>query len=173
MEPENKHEIFDDMLSKAVGSEKTSFDFEQWKQDHPDEIAGYKKQTSHKTQTLIKLAGILTSAAAVLFLAVLLITAETENDAQPIEYQAKILSAKISLPADTPTISRLNRIFKNKNLDAIDKFCKRAVKTAGPRPEKMTAQQLLEEMETDSTETKGNDHEKRSYNNTDNIGNTV
>ena len=69
MKPENEDKKIDDMISKAIGS-KPVFDFEQWKQDHPKQIAAYKEQTTSKPHKLIKYAGIILSAAAMILLAV-------------------------------------------------------------------------------------------------------
>jgi hypothetical protein len=172
MKPENEDKKIDDLISKAIGSNPV-FDFEQWKQDHPEQIAAYKEQTTNKRGKLIKYAGVILSAAAMILLAVILLPNGDENETQPIEYRAKILTAKISLPANAPTITKLNHIFKNTDMETVDKFNEQAAKRTGLQPEKMTAKQLLKEMETDSTETEGNDHENRSYNNTDNIGNAA
>jgi hypothetical protein len=70
-------------------------------------------------------------------------------------------------------MAKLNRIFKNYDMEAVDTFNEQAAKGTGLQPEKMTAKQLMEEMETNSNKTEGIDHENRSYNNTDNIRNTV
>jgi hypothetical protein len=172
MKPENEDKKIDDLISKAIGSNPV-FDFEQWKQDHPEQIAAYKKQTTNKRGKLIKYAGIILSAAAMILLAVMLLPDADDNARQPVEYRARILTEKISLPANAPTVTKLNHIFKKSGMKAVDKFNEQAAKGTGPRPEKMTAKQLLKEMETDSTKTEGNDHENRSYNNTDNIGNAA
>jgi hypothetical protein len=73
MKSENKDKQVDDLISKALGS-KPVFDFEQWKQDHPEQIASYKKQTTGKPNKLIKYAGIILSAAAMILFAVMLLT---------------------------------------------------------------------------------------------------
>ncbi len=45
MKSENENANMDEMIAKAIGGEKPAFDFEQWKQDHPEQIAGYKEQS--------------------------------------------------------------------------------------------------------------------------------
>jgi hypothetical protein len=70
-------------------------------------------------------------------------------------------------------MAKLNHIFKKIDMEAVDTFCEQAAKRTGPRPEKMTAKQLLKEMETNSNKKEGNNHENRSYNNTDIISNAV
>ena len=69
MKSENENANMDDMISNAIGGDKPAFDFEQWKQDHPEQIAAYKKQTTNKRGKLIKCAGIILSAAAMILLA--------------------------------------------------------------------------------------------------------
>jgi hypothetical protein len=169
MKSENENANMDEMISKAIGSSKPAFDFEQWKQDHPEQIAAYKEQTTDKPHKLIKYAGIILSAAAMILLAVMLRPDANDNATQPVKYQAKILTEKISLPANAPTMVKLNLIFKNNDMQAVDTFNEQAAKGTGLQPEKMTAKQLMEEMETNSNKTEGIDHENRSYNNTDNI----
>lgn len=173
MKSENKDKQLDSLISKAIDGKKMTFDFEQWKQDHPKQIAAYEKQTAGKPYKLIKYAGTILSAAAMIFLAVMLLPTGDDGDRQPVEYQAKILTAKILLPANAPTVAKLNLIFQNYDLEAIDKFCEQAARRIGPRPKKMTARQLLDEIETNSNETKGNNNENSSYNNTDNISNAA
>jgi hypothetical protein len=172
MKSENENANMDEMIAKAIGGGKPAFDFEQWKQEHPKQIAAYKEQTAVKPHRLLKYAGVALSAAAMILLAVMLLPIG-DKDSQPVEYQAKILTAKISLPANVPTIAKLNRIFRIGDIEDVDAFCEQAAKRTGPRPGKMTVRQLLEEMETNSNETKGNNNENSSYNNTDNISNTV
>jgi hypothetical protein len=172
MKPENEDKKMDKLISKAIGS-KPVFDFEKWKQNHPEQIAEYREQTTGNPHKFIKYAGVILSAAAMILLAIMLLPNSDDNATQPIEYRAKILSAKISLPANLPTMAKLNLIFKEYDMQAVDKFNELAAKRTGPRPEKMTAIQLLKEMETNSNNQEGNDHENRSYNNTDNISNTV
>jgi hypothetical protein len=172
MKSENENANLDEMISKAIGGDKPAFDFEQWKQDHPEQIAAYKEQTAAKPHRLLKYAGAILSAAAMIFLAVMLLPIG-DKDSQPVEYQAKILTAKISLPANVPTIARLNRIFRIGDIEAVDAFCQRATRRSGPRPEKLTVRQLLNEMETNSNKTKGNSHEDSSYNNTDDVSSTA
>ena len=172
MKPENEDKKIDDLISKSIGSNPV-FDFEQWKQDHPEQIADYKKQTTVKEHKFIKCAGMILSAAAMILLAVILLPDGDNKNTQPVEYRAKILTAKISLPANAPTVTRLNLIFKNTDMEAVDKFNEQAAKRIGLQPEKMTAKQLLKELETESTKTEGNNHENRSYNDIDNIGNAA
>lgn len=172
MKPENENTNLDELISKAIGDKKLAFNFQQWKKDHPKQVADYKEQTASKSHKLIRYAGIL-SAAAMILLAVMLLPTISDNDAQPVEYQAKILTAKISLPADVPTIAKLNIIFQKYDMQAVDTFCEQAANRTGLQPEKMTARQLLKEMETNSDNTEGNDHENRSYNNTDDMHNAA
>jgi uncharacterized protein YhaN len=137
------------------------------------QIAAYKEQTSGKPHKLLKYAGVMLSAAAMIFLAVMLLSTADDNKGQPVEYQAKILTAKISLPANVPTIAKLNCIFQKGDIEDVDAFCEKAARRTGPRPEKLTVRQLIKEFENDSNKTKGNNNENRSYNNTDNINNAA
>jgi hypothetical protein len=80
MKSENNNKKFDDMISKAIGGNKPAFDFEQWKQAHPEQIAAYKEQTAGKQHKLLKYAGVALSAAAMIFLAVMLLQTSKEKD---------------------------------------------------------------------------------------------
>ena len=169
MKSENENANMDEMISKAIGGGKPAFDFEQWKQEHPKQVAAFKEQTAAKPHRLLKYAGVALSAAAMILLAVMLLSEVDDDKRQPVEYQTKILTAKISLPANVPTIAKLNRIFRIGDIEDVDAFCQRADRRTGPRPGRMTVRQLLNEIESNSNKTKGNDHENSSYNNTDSI----
>jgi hypothetical protein len=103
----------------------------------------------------------------------MLLPEASDNDTKPEEYRPRILTAKIKLPDNVATIAKLNSAFEKGGMQAVDTFYEQTVKRTGPRPEKVTVRQLLKEMEADSNKTKGNNHENRSYNDTDNISNSA
>jgi hypothetical protein len=80
MKSENENANMDEIISKAIGQSKPAFDFEQWKQAHPEQIAAYKEQTAGKQHKLLKYAGVALSAAAMIFLAVMLLQTSKEKD---------------------------------------------------------------------------------------------
>ncbi len=169
MKSENEDAKLDDLISKAIGNNKSAFDFAQWKEDHPEDIAAFKEQTAGKSHKPIKYASIILSAAAMILLVFMLQPNVSESELQIAEYSPKILTAKIKLPDNVATIAKLNFAFEKGGMEAVDTFYEQTVKRTGPRPEKMTVRQLLKEMETDSNKTKGNNHENRSYNISDDI----
>lgn len=168
----SENENLDELISKAIGGRDPVFDFEKWKQQHTEQIADYKEQTASKPHKLLKYASLALSAAAMIFLAVMLYPRGRAGN-QPIEYQPKILTAKITLDDNMPTLLSLNRAYQQGKLQAVDEFYEQVDRRTGPRPENLTAWQLIEEMENNSNKSKGNDHENSSYNNTDIIGNAA
>ena len=150
----------DSLIENAIGKE-TSFDFDKWKQQHQGEIRKYKAKTtgqSHRrpSRMLIRFAAVAGTMAAMIAIAVILTRPDEPTEAA--QYKP--------LPAHIATIGRLNMAFRSGGLEAIEQLCERSVRATGPRPERMTAQQLLNEMETETE--KGNDNENQSHNSTHN-----
>ena len=159
-----RHEDFDNkldsLIENAIGAE-TSFDFDEWKQQHPGEIRKYKAKTAGQPHrrprhTLIRFAAAAGAIAAMIAIAIIL--TRPDEPTEVAQYKP--------FPAHVATIGRLNMAFRSGGLEAIEKLCERPVRTTGPRPEIMTAQQLLNEMENETE--KGNDNENQSHNSTHN-----
>jgi hypothetical protein len=149
----------DSLIDNAIGAE-TSFDFDKWKQQHQGEVRKYKAKTAgqpHRRprRTLIGFTAAAGAIAAMITIAVILTIPDEPTEVA--QYKP--------LPAHIATIGRLNMAFRSGGLDAIEDFCERSVRTTGPRPERMTAQQLLNEMEHETEPEKGNENENHSNNN--------
>lgn len=149
----------DSLIENAIGKE-TSFDFDKWKQQHQGEIRKYKAKTTGESRRrprrmLIRFAAAASAMAAMIAIAVILTRPDEPTEAA--QYKP--------LPAHIATIGRLNMAFRSGGLEAIEDFCERSVRTTGPRPERMTAQQLINEMENENGSEKGNDNENHSHNN--------
>ncbi len=149
----------DSLIDNAIGTE-TSFDFDKWKRQHQSEIRKYKAKTAGQSRrrprrTLIGFAAAVGAMAAMIAIAVIL--TRPDEPTEVAQYKP--------LPAHIATIGRLNMAFRSGGLEAIEDFCERSVRTTGPRPERMTAQQLLNEMEHETEPEKGNDNENHSHNN--------
>jgi hypothetical protein len=154
----------DSLIENAIGKE-TSFDFDKWKQQHQGEISKYKAKTAGDSgrrprRMLIRFAAAAGAIAAMIAVAVILTIPDKATD-EPTE-----VAQYKPLPANVATIGRLNMAFRSGGLDAIENFCERTVRTNGPRPERMTAQQLLKEMESETGSKKGNENENHSNNST-------
>ncbi len=160
MRREDYDNKLDSLIENAIGKE-TSFDFDNWKQQHQGEIRKYKAKTAGQSRrqprrTLIRFAAAAGAIAAMIAIAVVL--TRPDEPTEVAQYKP--------LPAYIATIGRLNMAFRSGGLEAIEDFCERSVRATGPRPERMTAQQLLNEMENETE--KGNDNENQSHNTTHN-----
>ncbi len=163
MRREDYDNKLDSLIENAIGKE-TSFDFDKWKQHHQGEISKYKAKTagqsgSRPRRMLIRFAAVAGAMAAMIAVAVILTIPDESTEVATEAAQYK------PLPANIATIGRLNMTFRNGGLDAIEDFCERSVRTTGPRPERMTAQQLINEMESETGSKKGNENENHSHNN--------
>ena len=159
MRREDYDNKLDSLIEKAIGAE-TSFDFDKWQEEHQGEIRKYKAKTAGESRrrprhTLIRFAAVASAMAAMIAIAVILTRPDEPTEAARYK----------PLPAHIATIGRLNMAFRSGGLDAIEELCERSVRTTGPRPEIMTAQQLLNEMEHETGSKKGNDNENHSHNN--------
>lgn len=157
----------DSLIDNAIGKE-TSFDFDEWKQQHQGEIRKYKAKTAGQSRrrprrTLIGFAAAAGAMAAMIAIAVIL--TRPDEPTEVAQYKP--------LPAHIATIGRLNMAFRSGGLEAIEELYERTVKTTGPRPERMTAQQLLKEMESETGSEKGNENENHSHNNAFNRHNSA
>ena len=159
MRREDSDNKLDSLIENAIGKE-TSFDFDKWQEEHQGEISKYKAKTTGESRrqprhTLIRFAAAASAMAAMIAIAVLL--TRPDEPTEVAQYKP--------LPAHIATIGRLNMAFRSGGLEAIEDFCERSVRTTGPRPKIMTAQQLLKEMEHETEPEKGNDNENHSNNN--------
>lgn len=157
----------DSLIEKAIGAD-TSFDFDKWQEGHRGEISKYKAKSTSKSprrprSMVIRFAAAAGGIAAMIAVAVIMTIPDEPTEVA--QYKP--------LPANVATIGRLNMTFRNGGLDAIEDFCERPVRTNGPRPESMTAQQLIKELEPENGSEKGNDYENHSNNNAYNHNNSA
>ena len=54
MNPSDKHDNFDELISSTLGRNELKFDFDKWKQDHSDSVRQYQSKTQNRSTTAAK-----------------------------------------------------------------------------------------------------------------------
>jgi len=150
MNKKKNEKWLDELISRTINTTKPQFDPEKWKQKYPEEfqmLQSLSGQDSSRRQPsvwrivrhspLTKLA-----AAAVIIIAVGLFLVHRGPDEQikPTEV-AKVTKS----PAEMMTMASLTFAYRRGGIEAVEEICDKAFKRVGPRPARVSIQELLEE----------------------------
>ena len=149
MNEQRNEKRMDEMISRAINTEKPQFDAEEWKQKYPDE---YQALLSRRVKTdsagqpkilkvILKSLPIKIVAAAVIILAVSFVITQQAPDEQ--EHQ-KIEVVKKS-PVEMMTAISLEHAFRQGGMEAVEKQCKQAFKSIRPQSRNMPIEWILAE----------------------------
>jgi hypothetical protein len=149
MNDQRNEKRIDELISRAINTEKPQFNVEEWKQKYPDEyqalLSRRVKADSTSRQKILKV--ILKSsptkivAAAVIILAVSFIITQQASDEQE---QQRIEVVKKS-PVEMMTAISLERAFRQGGMEAVEEQCKQAFKSTRPRPRSLPVEWILAE----------------------------
>jgi hypothetical protein len=143
----------DEQLQRAVNSATPAFDAQAWKQKYAGEfqtLLGRRGQpsrsgTGHAVRLVLRGSmGKLAIAAAVLATAgVLLIGRFGSTPVQPVPGRPR--GAQQS-PAQMVSMISLSAAFRQGGMEGLDKQCDRALEKLGPRPNSVSMQELLKDI---------------------------
>jgi hypothetical protein len=150
MNEQKNDKWLDELISRTINTEKPQFDAEKWKQKFPDEFqalqsrATDKSARSSKRPTLLKNPVIKFAAAAVIIVAIGLFIIppgpEKKTDtADATEYTKS--------PAEMLTLRSLKIAYLNGGIEAVEIQCDNAIEKISKRPERITFQELLEDID--------------------------
>ena len=151
MSDEKNEKWLDEQISRTINTGKPQFDGEKWKEKYAEEFQILKSragQSSHAHwpsiwRILIKSKIVKFAAAAVIVLAVGLFVARRVPDEQ-VEHHTKREVAKS--PAEMMTAMSLNIAYRKGGMEAVEKQCDKAFEILGPRPGRITVQEILAEL---------------------------
>ena len=140
----------DEIISRTINTGKPQFDAERWKQKFPDEfqvlLSRAIKIPAHsiKWSNLLKSPIVQFAAAAVIILAVglFIILPGPEKKTDNAEVTGYSKSA-----AEMLTLRSLKIAYFNGGIEAVESQCDKAVEKITKKPEKITFQELLEDID--------------------------
>ena len=141
----------DEQIFRTVDSGKPQFDAEKWKEKYAEEVQILKSQAGQTSRphrrnlwrTIIKSRITKFAAAAVIVLAVGLFVARRVPDKQ-IDNRTK--PQLVKSPAEMMTAMSLNIAYRKGGMEAVDEQCDKAFEMSGPRPGRITVQEILAEL---------------------------
>lgn len=147
-----------ELIRKTVDSGKVEFDPEKWKQKYPEEFQLLK---SRAAKSPARQANIWTAAfqspiaklaaAAVIIIAIGFLAVHQ----RPAEKTGTPKISKVTKsPAELMTLASLTFAYRRGGMEAVEEICDRAFKMVGPRPTRMSMQDLFEEFNGQNSERK-------------------
>lgn len=135
----------DELISKAINTEKPQFDAEKWKQKYPDEYQTLISRKAITSPRAIQWASIFKSsitkfaAAATIIVAISFFAVHRE----PLEQQRPQEVIVTKSPAEMLTMMSLNIAYRRGGIEALERQCEQAIEKLGPLPAKVTVEELL------------------------------
>ena len=150
MDKEKNEKHLDELIYRAINTEKPQFDAEKWKQKYPDEyhtlLSRAAKGDSTRQPGILKviLKSPLTklAAAAVIILAVSFFIAPQGPDEQA---DTTTVSKATKSPVEMMTALSLERAFRRGGIKAVENQCEQALKLLGSRTASLSSKELLSE----------------------------
>jgi hypothetical protein len=145
----------DDELCRAINTTRPEFDAQAWKQNHPEAyqaLVGRTRQGSHadlRTSLTARLAragwmGQLGVAAAIVVMVGLLLTSIRHEPVGPTISPRPATQS----PARMVSLMALRTVYHQGGEDGLNQQLDTALKKLGPRPSKLSALQVLSDLES-------------------------
>jgi len=150
MNEQNDDKWLDDLISRNINTEKPQFDAEKWKQKYPDEFQALLSRTnkipahSFKRPALLKSPVVKFAAAAVIIIVIVFSMTRPAPD-KKVDI-VEVTYAKKS-PAEMLTLRSLKIAYRNGGIEAVEIQCDNAVEKLRKKPERITFQELLEDID--------------------------
>ena len=150
-EKRNEKQI-DELISRAINTEKPQFDAEKWKQKYPEEYQvlisraakGNLSERPKIFRVILKSTPAKIAAAAVTILAISFFI----NHQAPDEQEQHSIEEVKRSPIEMMTAISLERAFRQGGMEAIEKQCKQAFKPIRPQSRNMPIEWILAEFNT-------------------------
>ena len=155
---EHNEKWLDELIGRAIDSEKPEFDIESWKQKYPEEFQMFLSRARQPSprqpniwRTILKSPITKLAAAAVIIIAVglFLVHRGPGEQIKPTEVAKAAKS-----PAEMMTLASFTFAYHRGGIEAVEEICDKAFKMVGPRPAKVSIQELLEEFNGQDLERK-------------------
>lgn len=141
----------DKLISRSINSGEPQFDAEKWKKKYPEEFQMLlsrteKRASSHQPniwRIILKSPITKLAAAAVIIVAIGLFIAHLGPGDQP---GAPKVSQVAKSPAEMMTAISLTMAYRRGGIEAVEEQCEKAFEMLGPRPGRITVQEILAEL---------------------------
>ncbi len=153
MNKQKDEKWLDELISRTIDSGKPEFDPEKWKQKYPEEFqmllsrAAQRPLTPSARQpniwrTILKSPITKLAAAAVIIVAIsFLVVYQKPSEQSDTTTVSKVTKSSVEMM----TAISLERAFRRGGIEAVEKQCKQAFKPIGPRPRRLSVEQILAE----------------------------
>jgi hypothetical protein len=152
MKPSKEERDLDERIRSAIGRKGLKFDFDKWKAGHQNQIEQFKASVSRESaepaqqvnicRTIAKSRLTKFAAAAVILVAAGLFFIRGRTTEQTQDY-VKVETAKS--PIEMIKAKSLNLAYRRGGMEAVERQYDEAFKNAGPRPAKLTIEDVLAE----------------------------
>jgi len=137
----------DELISKVINTEKPQFDAEKWKQKYSREFQALLSRAVNGSfihrpniwQTILRNHVTKLAVAAVIIIAISFFFVQRE----PLEHKRPQEVIITKSPAEMLTIMSLNIAYRRGGIEALERQCEQAIEKLGPRPAKVTVEELL------------------------------
>jgi len=150
MSNEKNEKWLDEQIFRTINTEKPQFDAEKWKEKYAEEFQILKSQAGQTSRAhqaniwrIVIKSKITKLAAAVIVLVVALFVARRVPEEQ-IDNRTKPEVTKT--PAEMMTAMSLNIAYRKGGMEEVEKQCDKAFEMLGPRPGRITVQEILAEL---------------------------
>jgi len=154
MKRQKDEKWLDEIISRAINSEKPQFNAEQWKKKYPKEfqtllsrsVQGASAPPVRQSNTMrmtFKRPIMKLAAAAVIITGIGLFVAYLGPGDQP---GAPKVSQVAKSPAEMMTAISLTMAYRRGGMEAVEEQCEKAFEMLGPRPGRITVQEILAEL---------------------------
>jgi hypothetical protein len=152
MKPSKEERDLDERIRSAIGTEEVTFDFDKWKAGHQHQIERFKASVSREsaepaqvsTWLIIVKSRLTKFAAAAVVIAAIGILLYPKEPSSVVERPRTARVEKA--PAELLTMMSLNLAYRQGGMEAVDKQYEKAFKRTGPRPVKLTVEDLFAEL---------------------------
>ena len=144
----DKYDNIDELIRSAIDTSKPQFDAEKWNEKYASEVELLKSRAGHGLTprpniwwSICKTEITKLTAAAAIIIAIGLFVIQ-HRPAEKTE-PAKVSEITKS-PAELTTLASLTIAYRKGGMELVEEICDKAVTLAGPRPAKISIQDLLE-----------------------------
>lgn len=141
----------DDQLKRAINTTRPEFDAEAWKENHAEAYEALisrgsgRRQANRATSRTVRLMAGGLAAAAVILIGVTILLTQRPSRQQP-EPPVAVAPKAIS-PANIVSMMSLRTAYHQGGEEALNQQLDTALKKLGPRPSKLSALQMLSDLE--------------------------
>jgi len=158
MKKQKDEKWLDELISRVINEGEPQFDAEKWKQKYPEEFQLLKSRAAQASTQQVsiwtaafqsKITKLAAAAVIIIAVGLFLVHRGPGEQGKP----TKVVKVAKS-PAEMMTLASFTFAYRRGGIEAVEEMCDKAFKMAGPRPAKVSIQELLEEFNGQDLERK-------------------